>query len=90
MVLAVEGDLVSLKSDEIRLNGVGVPNSATVTLDSRGRPLAHFPWGDHRLTAGELWLFSPFRRNAYDSRYFGPVLTAQVVSRLTPLWTWNR
>jgi conjugative transfer signal peptidase TraF len=90
LVLAVEGDLVSLKSDEIRLNGVSVPNSATVTADSRGRTLAHHPWGDHRLTAGELWLFSPYHRNAYDSRYFGPVHTSQVASRLTPVWTWIR
>lgn len=86
VVLAVAGDVVTLGRDHIRVNGTVVPNSATASEDSQGRPLPHYPWGDHRLGADEFWLFSP-RGNAYDSRYFGPVKSSQLISVLRPLWT---
>lgn len=86
LVLAVAGDIVTLTRDEIRVNGVVVPNSSTVPEDGRGRPLPHHEWGDRRLGQHELWLFSP-RFNAYDSRHFGPVRQVDVVSVLRPvLW----
>lgn len=88
-VLALEGDVVMVQPDGIRVNGVAVSRSATVPRDSRGRPLPHHPWGEYRLEAGDLWLFSPYRPSAYDSRYFGPVKLEHVVSILKPVWTWS-
>lgn len=88
-VLALGGDLVTLRPEGIRVNGETVPHSATVPRDRRGRPLPHFPWGEHRLDSGEIWLFSPYQPNAYDSRYFGPVRMEQVISVLKPVWTWS-
>ena len=88
-VLALEGDVVTLRPDGIQVNGETVPRSAIVPRDSRGRPLPHHPWGEHRLGSGEIWLFSPYRPNAYDSRYFGPVKVEQVISVLKPVWTWT-
>ena len=90
IVLAVESDVVTLECDEIRVNGRVVTNSRTVSKDSRGQILPHHPWGEHRMRSGELWLFSPYHRNAYDSRYFGPVHRSMVVSVLRPLWTQRR
>jgi conjugative transfer signal peptidase TraF len=89
MVLALQGDTVVLRPEGIRVNGVLVPRSATLSRDSRGLPLPHYPWGEYRLAAGQLWLFSPYRRNAYDSRYFGPVEVERVISVLEPMWTWS-
>jgi conjugative transfer signal peptidase TraF len=88
-VLAVEGDLVTLQPDGIRVNGAAVPRSAIVPRDSRGRPLPHYPWGEYRLRPEQIWLFSPYRLNSYDSRYFGPVGLNDVVSVLKPVWTWS-
>lgn len=85
VVLAAAGDVVTTTRDEIRVNGVPVPNSATAPRDSRGRPLPHHEWGEHRLEADELWLFSPGATNGYDSRYFGPVRTSHVISALRPV-----
>jgi type IV secretory pathway protease TraF len=85
--VAVEGDVVTLAQDEIRVNGVVVPNSDTALEDSMGRALQHCAWGEHRIGPGELWLFSPYHRNAYDSRYFGPVHMSQVLSVLLPVLT---
>lgn len=90
VVAAVEGDVVTLERDAVRVNGAALPNSATVSEDSRGRELPHQPWGNRRLRSGELWLFSPYHRNAFDSRYYGPVSSSHVVSRLQPVWTLSR
>jgi conjugative transfer signal peptidase TraF len=89
MVLAVGGDVVVLRPEGIRVNGVSISHSAALPRDSRGRPLPHAPWGEYRLSAGQLWLFSPYRRNAYDSRYFGPVKIQRMISVLDPVWTWS-
>ncbi len=88
LVLAMAGDTVALKPQGIRLNGAPVLNSRTLPADSRGRPLPHYPWGEHVLRPNELWLFAPYRANSYDSRYFGPERASQVVSVLRPVWTW--
>lgn len=89
MVLALEGDLVTLRPDKIQVNGVVIPHSATAPRDSRGRALPHYQWGEHRLDSGQLWLFSPYHPNAYDSRYFGPVEADRIISVLEPVWTWS-
>lgn len=85
IVLAVEGDVVTLDRKRIRVNGQSVTNSETIIEDSRGRALPHHAWGEHRMRPGELWLFSPYHRNAYDSRYFGPINRSQIVSALRPV-----
>lgn len=88
-VLALGGDVVTLRPEGIRVNGAVVPRSATAPVDRRGRPLPHYPWGEYRLGAGQIWLFSPHQPNSYDSRYFGPVKLDEVVSVLKPVWTWS-
>jgi conjugative transfer signal peptidase TraF len=90
IVLAIEGDVVTHEQERILVNGDGIPNSETVLEDSRGRALPHHAWGEHRIGKGELWLFSPYHRNSYDSRYFGPVERSQVISALRPLWLLRR
>jgi type IV secretory pathway protease TraF len=35
----------------------------------------------------ELWLFSPYHPLSFDSRYFGPIASVGVISRLVPVWT---
>ena len=88
MVLAIGGDVVAHRQDGIAVNLKPIANSRTLPRDSRRRALRHYPWGDYVLKARELWLFSPYRSNSYDSRYFGPVRASDVVSVLRPLATW--
>jgi conjugative transfer signal peptidase TraF len=90
IVLASGGDVVAHREEGIAVNRMPVANSRTLARDRRRRVLSHYPWGDDVLEPRALWLFSPFRPNAYDSRYFGPVDVSQVVSVLRPVWTWGR
>ena len=90
IVLAIGGDVVAHRKEGIAVNWKPIVNSGTLARDSRRRVLPHHPWGDYVLKAHELWLFSPYRPNSYDSRYFGPVDASDVVSVLRPVWTWGR
>jgi conjugative transfer signal peptidase TraF len=87
VVLGAAGDTIALTAAGLSVNGQAVPNSRPVARDSRGRPMPHYPYGTHVLGPGELWLFSPFHPLSFDSRYFGPVPSAGVRSRLAPVWT---
>jgi conjugative transfer signal peptidase TraF len=89
VVLGVQGDTVTLGAAGIALNGRAVPNSRPCERDGRGRPLAHYPYGTHVLGQGELRLVSPYHPRSFDSRYFGPVASVGVISRLVPVWSWG-
>ena len=74
-------------------------NGARVTVDARpvasalprdrfGRQLPAWS-GCRRLRASELFLIAPYRRDSFDSRYFGAVDRRRIVGRASPLWTWS-
>ena len=87
LVLAAAGDTITLGAEGIAVNRRAVPNSRPRERDSQGRPLEHYPYGSRVLAPGELWLFSPYHPLSFDSRYFGPVASSDVISRLAPVWT---
>ena len=84
LVLAAGGDRVELSAAGITLNGCALRAASSLPTDSRGRRLARYPAGVYRVGAQELWLFSPHHRS-FDSRYFGPVSTQNVIGGLRPL-----
>lgn len=74
-VLAVGGDFVSTSGGELHVNGTFIGRIPPV--DSSGRPLPQ--WRQARaLSDGELLVGSTFDRS-FDSRFFGPIHTSQVV-----------
>ncbi len=86
-VAALPSDAVRVEADGVYVNGVRWPESAPLAHDAEGRALNPYS-GVHRVAAGELWVMSNHPRGL-DSRYFGPVAEASVVSRLRPLATWS-
>ena len=87
LVLAVPGDTVRLTESGFRVNGQLIPHTAPMTADSRGRVVTHYPYGSYNVAQNEIWLYSPFNRRSFDSRYFGPILTVNVQRLMLPLWT---
>lgn len=63
---AVSGDTVTVNRNSVSVNGEPVPNSSVI-----GRPT--LKEGVYRVAPGEVWLFSTYVPNSFDSRYFGPV-----------------
>ena len=82
---AVAGDIVCAESGRMSVNGALVTEALTV--DSLGRSLA--PWGGCRtLDHDEFLVLMVGVAASFDSRYFGPIIRADIVGKAVPLWTW--
>jgi type IV secretory pathway protease TraF len=81
---AVAGDTVVLDA-----SGASVPNTAALSADAAGRALPAFPAGTYLVRRGQVFLFSSHDPWCFDSRYFGPVETSEVVATATPVLTFN-
>jgi hypothetical protein len=77
-----------VNSDGVYVNSVRWPDSVPLLHGHEGRALRPYPFGVHRVAAGKVWVMSNHPRGL-DSRYFGPVPAASVISRLEPLLTWT-
>lgn len=86
-VLGLPGDQIDLDERGLAINGVPIPNSAPLIRDSAGRSLPRIPDGTYRVPASYLWLFGGSDRRSWDSRYYGPVPSANVLGSLKPLLT---
>lgn len=83
-VAAVPGDKVCSLAGRLKING---RNKAGIAArDPRGVALPHWE-GCHRLTPGELFVFSNRTANSFDSRYFGPVRIGAVIGVYAPFLT---
>jgi conjugative transfer signal peptidase TraF len=80
--VALPGDRVEVTARGVVVNGGLLPGTAPLSRDSQRRPLPRFPPGPYRLRPGEVWLLSGHIPNSWDSRYYGPVGRASVVSRM--------
>jgi type IV secretory pathway protease TraF len=87
-VAAVGGDEVC-RSDEpngmMSINGKAV--AETFDKDPYGRPLPVWSGCIH-LVDGEFFLLQP-HPYSFDSRYFGPVTSCDILGVARSLWTWN-
>lgn len=83
---AVAPQWVCVTGTSLRIDDVAV--AALMRADGRGRPLS--PWEECRsLIPGELLLLSRTNPASFDSRYFGPIRTSNVIGSAQPIWTWD-
>jgi conjugative transfer signal peptidase TraF len=87
---ALAGDRVDLSTEEIRVNGLPLPQSSTLLRDSRGRAVRTLPRGSYETTADDVWLFGLHDVRSWDSRYFGPVPVNAVLGAAEPVFTLGR
>lgn len=87
-IVAVAGDMVTLTPYGVWVNGQHVSMSFSQDQDSHGRPLPHWQHGNTTLVRGEFWALSTLVPNSWDSRYFGPIHTEQVLGTATPWLVW--
>lgn len=80
---AVAPQHVCIIGQALRIDG----NFVTTTLraDRLGRPLHGWP-KCRRLRSGEVFLLSVTNPASFDSRYFGPVRSTDVIGTAHPLW----
>lgn len=82
-VLAVGGDPVSTLHGQLRINGRSI--GAIAATDAAGRTLPQ--WRADRLLRSDELLVGTRHRHSFDSRYFGPIHTNQVIGVYRSLWT---
>jgi conjugative transfer signal peptidase TraF len=87
VVLATAGDSVEMTGEGLLVNGRSVPNTKPLVVDAGGRSLRRFPDGTYVVAQDEVWLYSPYSKRSFDSRYFGPLPLSCVLNRVLPLWT---
>jgi len=80
---AVAPQRVCIVGQALRIDGHTV--TATLRADRLGRPLQGWPQC-RRLRAGEIFLLSVTNPASFDSRYFGPVRSTDVIGTAHPLW----
>ena len=85
---AVRGDWVAVEEWGVEINGWHLANSEVLSVDSKGRALVHVEWGHHEVKGDEVWLFSTYRKNSWDSRYFGAVSIGHILNTAQPVWVW--
>jgi len=83
-VAALPGDTVRVGPQGVSVNGVLWTASRPLTWDSSRHPIQHYPFGVYRVRPGQVWLLSDNPRG-WDSRYFGPLPRANVISAARPL-----
>ena len=86
-VIAKAGDVIELSARGISVNGVFLSNTAPLTRDTKGRPLDAWPFGRVLVAPGTVWVASSYHPRSFDSRYFGPLSTAAIRSRLKAFLT---
>ncbi|MBV5294284.1 MAG: S26 family signal peptidase [Curvibacter lanceolatus] len=80
---AVAPQRACITGQVVRVDGHTV--ATALNVDRMGRPLRGWPQC-RRLQAGEVFLLSAANPASFDSRYFGPVRTADVIGVAQPLW----
>lgn len=82
-IAGITGDDVCAVHGAILINGRVVARQ--FDADRAGRPLPRWT-GCRALARGEVFLLNR-PEESFDSRYFGPVPTANIIGRLVALWT---
>jgi conjugative transfer signal peptidase TraF len=86
-VVAAEGDVVSVSSSGVSINGQLLPNSAPQSHDESGRALEMAKLDKYKLGGDQVFLMG-VTSTSWDSRYFGAVSLSRCSGSFVPLLTW--
>ena len=86
-IIAKAGDIVEVTAEGISVNAHFVQNTAPLSMDTKHRPLDHFPYGRYIVAREEVWVASSYNSLSFDSRYYGPVPIYRIREHLKPLLT---
>lgn len=88
-VLAAKSDVVTMSGIGMTVNGATVPYSSPMAHDNLMRPMPLWRESNRTLQDHELILMTDINPKSFDSRYFGPIQTQQIVSVIEPVLTWG-
>jgi type IV secretory pathway protease TraF len=83
---AVPGDVVTVSSEGISVNGHLLANTIQLIHDGPGHVLPRVASGRYLVAPGTVWLISQYNPISLDSRYFGPVPVADLINEAMPIF----
>jgi conjugative transfer signal peptidase TraF len=88
-IIAKQGDEVDAGPAGLIVNHHLLPHTKPLSRDSAGRPLTAWPFGHYIVPAGRVWVASTLNDRSYDSRYYGPIQTSQILYYLKSVLTFS-
>ncbi len=85
-VIAIPGDRIELTDNYLLVNYTPYFYK-TFYQDKNSKPLAVFPRGIY-IANNSYWLIGTHHLDSWDSRYWGPVSSNQIIEHLSPLLVW--
>lgn len=85
IVVAIEGDVVSINDQGVSVNNALLPNSVPFEFDNMGNPLPRLRLENYVIGAGEVLLLANHIPESFDGRYFGPQPAEQIEYVVTPI-----
>ena len=83
-VKAMPGDLVSIDSSGVSINGNKLPLSEPLSIDDRAQFMPAFRLLPKLLESSEVLLMANINDRSFDARYFGLVDQKHIVARVKP------
>ncbi|NQY74400.1 MAG: conjugative transfer signal peptidase TraF [Candidatus Margulisbacteria bacterium] len=83
-VMGLSGDNITVSKEGVSINDFLIPNSKLLSIDSGGRNLERA--NSTMLEKGHVWVMSEYHPRSFDSRYFGPLLLADISGVIDPVW----
>ncbi len=85
-IMAKPGDTVELTTATVKVNGIPLPNTATLKKSKVKKvQIPHIPRGRYVVAPGTLWVISTYNNASFDSRYYGGVREQWVKSGIDPV-----
>jgi conjugative transfer signal peptidase TraF len=89
-VVAQAGDVVAITEKGLAVNGKQLLTEAIREHDSKGRSLPAMKPGNYRVPEKTLWVISTYHPRSLDSRYYGAISEASVISGMRPIFVFNQ
>ena len=84
-IVAVVGDYVMIKDEQVYINNTLQPKSKIFKIDSFGKNIKSIYTGGY-ITPGEFLPMSDFDERSFDGRYFGTIPLKNIIGHLKPIY----
>lgn len=89
-VVATSGDKIEISKDAVSVNGKTFYHSATLSTDSKGRPMQYILRGRYIVSDNEYWVLATDHPRSLDSRYFGGIPKSSITHGMKPVLIFYR